>query len=168
MYYTFLCTVPDSALMSPVLLFVTAQYEIQKLVWPSRLKPLSQPAASIFRVISSGKESWDTMKTEATIMMPRRDVNYHERRGCKLFWNAGNYLPGKMATYPSIPESSSLICDMSFHLHIKILNRQLLSKGHRHGNQSCVYVVTVAPLYHSWWSIQVMFHQKLHVQWLVV
>jgi len=43
----------------------------------SRLKPLSQPAASIFRAIVSEEESWDTMKIEATVMI-QRDVNSHE------------------------------------------------------------------------------------------
>jgi len=45
----------------------------------SRLKCLSQPAASIFRAILSEEESWDTMKTEATVMI-QRDVNYQEDR----------------------------------------------------------------------------------------
>ena len=45
------------------------------------------------------------MKTEAAALMPRREVNYHEDEGHKLFWNANNYLPEESATYPKIPES---------------------------------------------------------------
>jgi hypothetical protein len=44
-----------------------------------RLKLLNQPSASIFMEILTEEESWDTMKIEATVMIPR-DVNYHEDR----------------------------------------------------------------------------------------
>jgi len=39
----------------------------------STLKPLSQPAASIIRAILSEEESRDTMKIEATAMIPRKE-----------------------------------------------------------------------------------------------
>ena len=47
------------------------------VVGASRLKPLSQPSASIFRGILSDEESWGAMKIEATVMIPI-DVKYHE------------------------------------------------------------------------------------------
>jgi hypothetical protein len=50
----------------------------------SRLEPLSQPAPSIFRAILSEEESWDTMKIEAAVMIPR-DVNYHEDRSSGFY-----------------------------------------------------------------------------------
>ena len=56
---------------------VTTQCDTEMVVGASRLKPLSQPSASIFRGILSEEESWDTMKIKATVMIPR-DVNYHE------------------------------------------------------------------------------------------
>jgi len=61
------------------------------------------------------------MKTEAAVMMPKRDVNYHDIGGHKLFCNANNYLPVEMATYPKIPESSTLLCGEFS--SINILNR---------------------------------------------
>jgi hypothetical protein len=68
-----------------VLLFATAQYEIEKLVGASRLKDSKSNCCLHLQGILSGEEFWDTMKTEAAIMMLRRDVNYHEDGGCKLF-----------------------------------------------------------------------------------
>jgi len=61
------------------------------------------------------------MKTEAAIMMPWGDVNYHDNRGHKLFCNANNYLPVETATYSKIPESSTLLCGEFS--SINILNR---------------------------------------------
>jgi len=48
-------------------------YDIEKVAGASRLKPLSQTAVSIFKAILSEEESWDIMKIEATVMIPRKE-----------------------------------------------------------------------------------------------